>query len=233
MDKKTKFLIINLGIALMLQFGIADTAHAAKKNPPKSSTSKKLGTSKNDILKGANGEDSINGLSGDDKIYGEAGDDKLGGSNGNDYLEGGAGTDKMWGGPGDDVFYGGSGPDKNFGDKGNDVYVYKTVQDAPYSGTPERWNDQLKKKWEIIKPSEPGTNAFDGQGKAKGDLIDLRAIGKLEFGKHVTVHDKWSFSQVLVDVNLDKKPDMEIMIYDSDKVKAKDYTKEDFLLSNK
>lgn len=227
MDKKTKFLIINLGIALMLQFGIADTAHAAKNNSKKSSTSKGvtvMGSAKDDRLKGGGG---------DDKLYGKEGDDNMGASVGNDYLEGGPGTDKMWGGPGDDVFYGGPGPDKNHGDKGNDVYVYKSVSDAPYSGTPERWNDQLKKKWEIIKPSEPGTNAFDGQGKAKGDLIDLRAIGKLEFGKHITVHDKWSFSQVLVDVNLDKKPDMEIMIYDSDKVKAKDYSKEDFLLSNK
>lgn len=236
MQHRTKFLLLNIGLAVLLQFGMADIALAAKSKKEETHRPKlikdqkgaKYGSSKDDVLRGGNGEDFINGLSGDDELFGGAGDDTMNGSNGDDYLEGGDGTDRLSGSSGDDVFYGGLGPDKLHGGKGNDIYVYKSVKDAPYTG--ER---SVKYDWEIIKPNEPHTVGFDGAGKAKGDVIDLRGVGKLEFGKHVTVRNKGWHSQVLVDVNLDKKPDMEIVIYDTSSVDAEQYTKDDFLLGNK
>jgi cysteinyl-tRNA synthetase len=88
-----------------------------------------LGTGKNDILHGKNGDDTIKGYNGHDTLYGAGGDDLLYGASGNDILYGDAGNDflngqegrdKLYGGVGNDDLRGGAGHDYLAGDAGAD-----------------------------------------------------------------------------------------------------------------
>ena len=225
-----KFLLLQAGMAFLFQFAMADFAQATGNQRAKLIKAQKVGingTVRDDVMKGVDGNDHMNALRGDDLLLGGKGDDSLSGGDGHDYLEGDEGKDVLTGGLGNDAIYGGLGPDRLQGGAGNDLFVYRSVAEAPYTG-----KKSFKYDWEIIKASDPHTNAFDGAGVKAGDMIDLREIGNLTFGLNVTVHNKGAHSQVLVDVNLDKVPDMEIIIYDTAKVDASDYTREDFLLSH-
>jgi predicted outer membrane repeat protein len=62
----------------------------------------RVGTSKNDKLKGTKKKDGILGLGGNDKLSGKKGKDGLCGGKGKDKLKGGPGKDKLDGGPGKD-----------------------------------------------------------------------------------------------------------------------------------
>jgi RTX calcium-binding nonapeptide repeat (4 copies) len=62
----------------------------------------RVGTSKNDKLKGTKKKDGILGLGGNDKLSGKKGRDGLCGGKGKDKLKGGPGKDKLDGGPGKD-----------------------------------------------------------------------------------------------------------------------------------
>ncbi|MEX0339864.1 MAG: calcium-binding protein [Arenibacterium sp.] len=79
-----------------------------------------LGTSNDDVLRGAAGNDTILGLAGNDEITGRKGDDTLRGGQGDDTLKGGAGRDGLRGGDGVDVLSGGVGNDGLGGGAGND-----------------------------------------------------------------------------------------------------------------
>jgi hypothetical protein len=62
----------------------------------------RVGTGKNDKLKGTKKKDGILGLGGNDKLSGKKGKDGLCGGKGKDKLTGGPGLDKLNGGPGKD-----------------------------------------------------------------------------------------------------------------------------------
>jgi hypothetical protein len=62
----------------------------------------RVGTGKNDKLKGTKRKDGILGLGGNDKLSGKKGKDGLCGGRGKDKLKGGPGLDKLDGGPGKD-----------------------------------------------------------------------------------------------------------------------------------
>ncbi|MEI6762182.1 MAG: Ig-like domain-containing protein, partial [Betaproteobacteria bacterium] len=67
-------------------------------------STKGLGTTGDDNLKGGNGDDCLVGLGGNDYLSGGQGNDQLYGGAGNDTLVGGGGGDRLVGGDGDDVF---------------------------------------------------------------------------------------------------------------------------------
>jgi len=81
----------------------------------------KLGTNKNDVMRGTEGEDKLYGLAGNDKLYGLDGNDLLDGGKGNDVLVGGSGDDALIGSAGNDRLNGGRGDDSLVGGPGNDV----------------------------------------------------------------------------------------------------------------
>jgi len=90
----------------------------------------RVGTPRDDILRGTNGPDQIDGRAGNDDIFSLAGRDTLYGGKGRDRLVGGpqtrigflrSGGDKvMAGGPGDDTLLGGKGADTLAGGTGED-----------------------------------------------------------------------------------------------------------------
>lgn len=61
-----------------------------------------VGTTRDDLLRGADGDDRILGLEGDDDLNGRAGDDMLYGGAGDDLLRNTSGYDRLDGGDGDD-----------------------------------------------------------------------------------------------------------------------------------
>lgn len=185
------------------------------------------GHSGRDLIRGGSGDDTVNGFAGNDTIYGGAGSDKLLGSSGNDVLYGGSGTkDALFGGWGNDTLVGGAGKDQLFGGPGNDVFVFlKTSDSVPGGGAYTNYGH------DIIKPENPAAdNAFDGAGRAGGDLIDLRGLGDLTWGKTLKVVDHPNTRHTYVEVDFDRngKLDFEIAIYDGD-VTARTYTAGDFL----
>ena len=70
-----------------------------------------VGTSKDDYLKGTNGNDNITGLKAADTLKGAKGADDLIGGKGDDDLKGGRGRDRLFGGSGENTLKGGNGPD--------------------------------------------------------------------------------------------------------------------------
>lgn len=65
-------------------------------------STKRVGTEGNDVLRGTSRNDQLYGLGGADVLSGLAGHDLLDGGRGNDRLVGGPGRDRLVGGPGDD-----------------------------------------------------------------------------------------------------------------------------------
>ena len=87
-------------------------------------STKGLGTSGDDALKGGSGDDVLVGLAGNDNLSGGRGNDQLYGGAGNDTLVGGSGADRLFGGDGDDVFevgYGDLDEDTLDGGSGRDT----------------------------------------------------------------------------------------------------------------
>jgi hypothetical protein len=68
-------------------------------------STKRVGTERNDVLRGTGRNDQLYGLGGADVLRGLAGNDLLDGGRGNDRLFGGPGLDRLLGGPGDDTIY--------------------------------------------------------------------------------------------------------------------------------
>jgi Ca2+-binding RTX toxin-like protein len=62
----------------------------------------KVGTPRDDSIRGTTASDQISGRAGDDNIFGRKGGDQLGGGSGDDYLDGGKGADTLAGGKGED-----------------------------------------------------------------------------------------------------------------------------------
>ena len=77
-----------------------------------------LGTQKNDILDGGDG---------DDILLADYGDDILRGGNGNDSLNGESGNDLLYGDASNDILIGGNGADALFGGFGEDILIGGSV----------------------------------------------------------------------------------------------------------
>ncbi|MFN2527011.1 MAG: calcium-binding protein [Actinomycetota bacterium] len=77
----------------------------------------------NDRISGRGGDDTIRGGYGDDTLVAHDGNDVLFGGDGADEMFGSAGNDKLDGAEGDDVMNGGAGNDRCFGGPGNNRSV--------------------------------------------------------------------------------------------------------------
>lgn len=80
-----------------------------------------VGTSRNDVIIGLEGNDTIRGNNGNDLLSGEEDDDVLYGNNGNDILDGNNGNDRLYGNNGNDTLTGGYDNDTLVGGNGNDT----------------------------------------------------------------------------------------------------------------
>lgn len=200
------------------------TAAAGRARQP----SDQFGNSRHNNMQGDSKDNYINGLAGNDTVYGGAGSDTLHGGAGNDILYGQEGTkDALFGGEGNDTLVGGPGKDQLFGGWGDDVFVFTKASDSvPGGGAHTSFGH------DIIKPANPDDKAetFQGIGKEGGDLIDLRGLGDLTWGKTLKVENYKSTTHTYVyaDTNNDGKWDFEVAIYDGD-AKASDYKPMDFL----
>jgi Ca2+-binding RTX toxin-like protein len=185
------------------------------------------GGTRNDYISAGGGDDRVNGLAGNDTLYGGDGSDTLTGSAGNDVLYGEGGTkDALFGGWGNDTLVGGSGKDQLFGGYDNDVFVFQRASDSTPGGGPH-----TNYGHDIIKPEKAnGTNGFEGAGRSGGDVIDLKGLGDLTWGKSLKVvdHPNSQHTYVTADTNRDGKIDFEVAIYDEG-VRASAYSPGDFL----
>jgi uncharacterized delta-60 repeat protein len=89
---------------------------ARYRSPGKACT--KVGTTKDDIIRGTTSADVLCGLGGDDEIAGFGGADRIYGGSGNDSLFGGGGNDSLFGEAGSDLMNGGAGRDACRGGQG-------------------------------------------------------------------------------------------------------------------
>ena len=83
----------------------------------------RVGTPRDDVIRGTSGDDVICGLGGNDVLRGRGGNDTIVGYGGNDYRAGGPGNDYLAGGRGADRSFGRAGSDSlqsTDGSEGND-----------------------------------------------------------------------------------------------------------------
>jgi Ca2+-binding RTX toxin-like protein len=174
------------------------------------------------------GNDTVHGGGGNDYIETGAGADVVRGGAGDDILLAFHGTDRLYGGAGSDMLIGGFDADLLFGGKGDDVFTFEGSWDS----TPSR-RDMIG--------CADGV-AFEGAGKAGGDLIDLRGLDAdlttpdFDFfvfggtGKgHLSLVNRGSDTLVRGNVDDDGGFEFECLIRDGE-VKASAYTAADFLL---
>lgn len=163
-DKETVLLAIAPGINAVV--GTRDTAkleivEGAVGGVVDNDGVKRVGTSKNDILRGGLGDDTLQGRSGDDRLIGDDGDDTLIGNSGNDRLVGGNGDDVLKGGSGNDVLLGKNGSDRLLGGSGDDQMLGGNGDDLLLGGT---GNDNL-----IGNGGSDRLNGGRGNDRLEGD----------------------------------------------------------------
>ena len=152
------------------------------------------------------------GNAGKNMLNGAAGNDTLAGGGGNDTLSGGAGKDVLDGGAGADRLIGEQGADRLTGAQGADVFVFRALSDSTAAAT--------------------GRDTITDFSMAQGDRIDLSAIdartdlagnqafsfiGAAAFtGKagELATRSVAAGTQVLADVNGDRKADFAILLDD-------------------
>jgi Ca2+-binding RTX toxin-like protein len=83
-------------------------------------TPTRIGTAKNNVIRGTKKRDVIASLGGNDRIIGRGGDDVLCGGDGRDRLIGSSGDDDLFGGGGNDLLVGNGGDDELDGEAGKD-----------------------------------------------------------------------------------------------------------------
>lgn len=178
----------------------------------------------------SDGDDRLYGKGGDDTLWSEAGDDRLYGGDGNDTLYAGSGADRLFGGSGRDELNGGDGADRMVGGTGHDVFAFYDVSDSPAS------------QRDVIAPGD-GAIAFEGAGRAAGDLIDLSYMDAdlttsdfvpFTFGGtgkgHLSLVDSGGFTLVRGNLDDDASFEFQVLIDDGN-VRASAYTADDFLLA--
>ena len=152
---------------------------------------------------------------------GGAGDDRLTGNGGGNRLVGGGGDDRLAGLAGRDVLVGG---------RGDDVFAFASVGASPHG------------RCDRVKPGG-GTDAFEGAGRAGGDLIDLSGIDAdatrpgnqaFVFGSATGTGRLWLSERgdaTLVCGNVDRgdRPEFELAILDGG-LGPGDYAARDFIL---
>jgi len=156
-------------------------------------------------------------------------EDATGGA-GDDRLTGNGAGNRLCGGGGDDRLAGLAGRDLLIGGRGDDVFVFASVGASPCGR-----GDRLK--------AGGGADAFEGAGRAGGDLIDLRGIDAdvtrpgdqaFVFGAGAGRGRLWLTEDgdaTLVRGNVDNsdRPEFELTILDG-ALGPGDYTARDFLL---
>ncbi len=189
-----------------------------------------IGGDNNDQLYGNQARNELEGGKGNDRLKGYDEKDKLHGASGKDTLDGGNGDDRLYGDGGRDVLIGGKGADVLRGGSGNDIFRFKSASHSS------------KSKSDVIR-ADGSTNAFEGAGKADGDLIDLSSIdantGKggdqaFSFGTSKGRGELWLRNvggDTVVYANTDRDDQPEFRLYlDDGRVMASDYTADDFIL---
>lgn len=157
-----------------------------------------------------NDPDAIIGTDGDDQFNLFAGNDRGHGGEGNDTMRGGAGNDTLLGQGGDDVLIGEGGTDILLGGSGRDTFKFQFTSDSGV-GSGNR---------DIINDFERGLDKIDlsvidaNLGAAGNQAFDF--IGGAPFsgvaGQVRTAHTTTGNLVVLMDVNGDKKFDMQIEV---------------------
>lgn len=140
----------------------------------------KVGTSRNDTLKGSNGPDLLLGLGGNDKLDGKGGDDLLCGGDGVDLLLGGDGNDLLDGGAHNDVLNGGGGDyDQLLGGDGNDTLLDGDGVNVAQGGPgDDLFTLALHKGW--LDPN--GQPRFTGLTAGYGnDFVGLAILNRVPF----------------------------------------------------
>lgn len=188
---------------------------------------------------GGAGADSIRGNAASNRLVGNGGRDTLLGADGDDFLFGGGGADFIYGGRGRDTLRGGADRDLLVGGAGRDVLIGGAGGDifrfaaAAESGPVNR--DTLR--------AGDGGRAFDGPGKAAGDLIDLKAIDAnstragdqaFVFGASQGKGRLWAVdvgtnTHIYGNTDKDRAPEFELIIEDG-ATRASAYTAHDFIL---
>lgn len=197
-----------------------------------------FGGSGDDRLFGGAGKDMLVGKPGDDRLFGGAGNDRLMGSKGSDTLvgQGGkdlllgqGGNDLLRGHRGNDLLVGGAGADTLVGGSGRDTFRFETVRDSRGAA-----RDAIR--------SGDGAAAFEGAGRAAGDMIDVSRIDARQataaddafiFGGRGEGH-LWTVNsggKTIVRANIDGDAAVEFQLVIADGgVRASAYSGDDFFL---
>ncbi|MEM9218980.1 MAG: type I secretion C-terminal target domain-containing protein, partial [Cyanobacteria bacterium P01_F01_bin.150] len=135
-----------------------------------------IGTPRNDVLKGGQGNDRIiagfgKEWFGRDRLFGGGGNDVLKAGAGRDFLDGGAGRDRLFGGKNKDELTGGRGNDRLVGGSGSDI-LNGGVGDDIIIGGPGK--DTI-----VFTALNEGIDTVKGFNPNQ-DLIDLSEIFKAD-----------------------------------------------------
>lgn len=172
------------------------------------------------------------GGKGADNLMGNEAVNLLKGNAGNDTIDGGLGRDWVMGGAGNDLLTGGQGADRIIGGSGADTFRFFTLASSPYGAA------------DTLLPGDGGA-AFDGAGKAGGDVINVASIdanltlaGDQAFAwggtskktkGYLWLGDVGSETHVWGNIDNDSPPEFHLKIADGS-LKAASYAASDFIL---
>lgn len=178
-----------------------------------------LGNNGDDRMYGGNRADFMNGGNGNDRLYGNDGDDQIYGLDGYDRLVGQDGDDELIGGKSSDRFFGGAGQDVMTGNGGRDGFSFVSLGDSVVGARRDAITD-FAQGFDVVNirvidanADETGNQAFTFIGGARfsGTAGELRYI---DLGDDVIVAG---------DVDGDRAPDFEIMLYGVGAMESTDF----------
>lgn len=181
----------------------------------------------NDVLMGNAAANILLGGGGNDRLFGRLGADRLEGNAGNDLLDGGLGNDTLLGGLGNDTLIGGTGTDVLTGGPGADVFVFRSLGDT--SRDPlradlitdfQRGSDRIDLREIDANVNRAGNDVFSFIGTA-----ELSRAGQVSYVRLDRPGTQNDFTDILLDVNGDGRPDGVIRLQG-----LYDLTANDFLL---
>lgn len=178
-----------------------------------------LGNNGDDRMYGGNRADFMNGGNGNDRLYGNDGDDQIYGLDGYDRLVGQDGDDELIGGKSSDRFFGGAGQDVMTGNGGRDRFSFVSLGDSVVGARRDAITN-FAQGFDVVNirvidanADETGNQAFTFIGGARfsGTAGELRYI---DLGDDVIVAG---------DVDGDRAPDFEIMLYGVGAMESTDF----------